>query len=125
MNQFDRYAAEVEGKATAAGIPFVTVLLPTRAQAAMISVGEWPAGYDPYKVGREVKAVITRHGGTYIDILPEFRSVPNPEKGYFPVDGHLNADGHATIGRLLARAFSTGPAPLFQQAELARNEPKP
>lgn len=125
MNQFDRYAADVEGKAKAAGVPFVTVLLPTRAQAAMISMGEWPAGYDPYKDGREVQAVITRHGGTYIDILPEFRSVPNPEHGYFPVDGHLNADGHAMVGHLLAKALTTGASPAFPATELAQNEPNP
>jgi hypothetical protein len=125
MDQFDRYAADVELKAKAAGVPFVTVLLPTRAQAAMISMGEWPAGYDPYKVGAEVQAVITRHGGTYIDILPEFRSVPGPEMGYFPVDGHLNAEGHATAGRLLAKSLTTGVSPVFQAAELAQNEPAP
>lgn len=124
MSQFDRDAGEVEQKANAAGVPLVTVLLPTRAQAAMISMGEWPAGYDPYKVGADVQAVITRHGGTYIDILPEFRPIPNPEKGYFPVDSHLNADGHAMVGHMLAKALTNGQNPVFPPAELAQNEPR-
>ena len=123
MDQFDIYAADMQAKAKAAGVPLVTVLLPTRAQAAMISMGEWPTGYDPYKVSADVRTSITRHGGTYIDILPEFRSIPNPHKGYFPVDGHLNADGHAMVGQLLANALTTGSAPMFQGAELAQNEP--
>jgi hypothetical protein len=63
--------------------------------------GEWPKGFDPYKVGNEVSSIIASHGGTYIDILSEFRTVPNPQRGYFALDGHPNAFGHATIARIL------------------------
>jgi hypothetical protein len=48
MLQFDDYSAEIAARAKAARVPLVAVLLPSRAQAAMISMGEWPDGYDPF-----------------------------------------------------------------------------
>jgi len=107
-NDFDRYAAEIEEQAGSVGVPLVAVQVPTRAQAAMISMGEWPEGYDPYKIDHEVKAVIQAHGGVYLDIFPSFRSIPNPESHYMPVDGHPDADGHAMIAALIARQLSGG-----------------
>ena len=60
-----------------AGIPLVAVLVPDRTQAAMISMmDECPKGFDPYKLGNELRSIIVSHGGTYIDILPEFRTYP-------------------------------------------------
>ena len=55
LAEFDKQAADVEGQARAAGIPFVAVLVPERAQAALISNGEWPAGYDPFKIDDQLR----------------------------------------------------------------------
>jgi hypothetical protein len=111
LHEFDYYVGEIEARARAAGVPLVVVLVPDRAQAAMISMGEWPAGYDPYKLGEEVRTIVVSHGGTYIDILPDFRNIPNPEQYYLPVDGHPNAEGHAIIAGLLARELTSGAIP--------------
>jgi len=117
LRDYDTYAANIEGQASAAGIPLVAVLVPERAQAAMISMGEWPAGYNPYKLDDELRPLITRHGGTYIDILPGFRDIPNPEQYYYPVDGHPNADGNRIISGLLANVLTGGAVPALQVAE--------
>jgi hypothetical protein len=114
LRNFQIDATEFESQAKAAGVPFVAVLVPNRAQAAMVSMGEWPAGYDPYKLDDELRAIIVSHGGTYIDILPDFRKIPNPEQHYFPVDGHPDADGHALISSLLARALTSGAVPALK-----------
>jgi hypothetical protein len=108
LRQFVIDAANIEGQARAAGIPVVVALVPNRAEAAMISMGQWPAGFDPYKLDTELRSIITSHGGTYIDILPDFRGVPNSERYYFPVDGHPDPDGHAMIAEMLARELTTG-----------------
>jgi hypothetical protein len=111
---FDKDVADIAGKSKAAGVPLVVVLLPNRAQAAMISMGEWPAGYDPYKLSDEVRSIVVTNGGTYADILPDYRGIPNPEQGYFPKDGHPNAKGHATIARLIARELTSGAVPALR-----------
>jgi hypothetical protein len=80
LARLDAFAAGIEGQAKAAGVPIIVTLVPNRAQAAMISMGKWPAGYDPYKLGEEVREIVTSNGGTYIDILHDFRAIPNPEQ---------------------------------------------
>jgi hypothetical protein len=116
LAEFDRLAGQVEGEAKAAGIPFVAVLVPERAQAAMISMGDWPAGYDPFKLDNELRSIIESHGGTYFDVLPEYRQFGAPEKDYFPVDGHPDAKGHAMISELLAKGLTDGPVPALRVA---------
>jgi hypothetical protein len=112
IKEFDSSAANIEGQAHKAGVPLVAVLIPDRTQAAMISLmGEWPEGFDPYKLDNELRSIVVRHGGTYIDILPDFRTIPDPQLGYFAVDGHPNANGHATIARLLSKKLVDGAVP--------------
>jgi hypothetical protein len=126
LRQFDGVAAEIEGRARAAGVPLVAVFVPNRAQAAMISLGEWPSQYDPYKIGNEVGTIIAAHGGTYVDILPDFRTVPNPEKYYLPIDGHPTAQGQALISTLLARELTSGAVPALQavkQSQISMERP--
>jgi hypothetical protein len=77
----------------------------------LISRGEWPPEIDPYRLDDELRCIIVSHGGVYLDVLQEFRLVANPERGYLPVDGHPNADGHATIAKLLAQALTSGAVP--------------
>jgi hypothetical protein len=119
LKQFDAYDEEMNSRATADGVPFVVVLVPTRAQASLISMGEWPVGYDPYKFNDELDFSITSKGGTYINILPEFRTVPNPERYYFPVDGHPDADGHRIISEMLAQGLTNGAIPALRATSTA------
>jgi hypothetical protein len=120
---FDTYAADIEGRARAAGVPLAVVLVPWRVQAAMLGMGEFPKGYNPYKLDDEMRSIVATHGGIYIDILPDFRTIPNPEQNYFPVDGHPDVDGHAMIAGFLAKALINGTVPGFSipaQAQVAQ-----
>jgi hypothetical protein len=114
LQQVDADAADMEGRAKAAGVPFVSVLLPLDAQAAMISSGEWPQGYDPYKLDDEMRSIITSHGGIYADILPGFRDIRNPGQYFMPVDGHINPGGHELVTRLLAKTLTNGAVPALR-----------
>jgi hypothetical protein len=105
---------QFESRTRAAGIPLVAVYIPSRAQAAMISVGTWPADFDPYKLNEQLREIIVSHGGTYIDISPDFRDIPHPERYYFPVDGHPNVDGHALLTYLLTQALTGGAVPALK-----------
>jgi hypothetical protein len=114
LGEFDSDTKEVASRAKAAGVPLAAVLVPNRAQAAMISMGQWPQGYDPYKLNEAVRSTIVRHGGIYIDIMPGFRGIANPERDYYPVDGHPDAGGHAMIAALLANGLTNGAVPALR-----------
>jgi hypothetical protein len=105
LKQFDSDAEDIESRAQANGVPVVVALVPNREQAALLSVGSWPADVDPYRFGNDLKSIVERHGGTYVDILPDYRTAANPEQGYFPVDGHPNVAGHAAIAQMLAKGL--------------------
>ena len=111
LQYFDADVTEIQAKAKAAGVPFVAVLIPNRAQAAMIANGNWPKGYDPYRLDQELRKVIERNGGTYLDILPYYRNIAAPEQNYFPVDGHPDAKGHAVVAELLTKELTKGVIP--------------
>jgi hypothetical protein len=111
IEEFDRRVGEIAERASAAGATLVVVFLPNRPQAAMISRGDWPAGYDPYKLDHELAASVQTHGGIFVDILPGFRSIPRPEQYYLPVDGHPMAAAHAIFSKLLAEGLTGGAVP--------------
>lgn len=124
LSEYEAYFAQIEAKASAAGVPVTAVLIPNRAQATMISMGKWPPRYDPYKLGNELRAVITRHGATYIDILPDFRNVPNAQQYYMPVDGHPYPEGHALLAGIIARELVAADAPQLRAAASISSAPK-
>ncbi len=124
LSDFEKNDESIEKRVKAAGVPMVNVFLPIRVQAAMISMGEWPAGYDPYKLDDDLRSIITSHGGTYIDILPEYRNIPNPEQGYYPYEGHLNPLGHATIAHLLAQQLTSGVIPTLDATTTKPSSPE-
>ena len=113
LTELDTVVGDIGAQAKAAGVPLVVTLLPQRAQAAMVSRGAWPAGFDPYKLDNELRSMVASHGGTYVDILPELRDMPNSEQGFFPVDSHPNARGHAMLTELLTRGLTNGAVPVL------------
>jgi hypothetical protein len=108
LKEFDAYFADIATRAKAAGVPLIVVLLPTRVQAAMLSSGEWPASIDPYGLDDELRPIVVRQGGIYIDILPDFRGIPDAQQGFFPADGHFSPEGHAIISDMLAKELTGG-----------------
>jgi|HubBroStandDraft_1064217.scaffolds.fasta_scaffold03938_3 hypothetical protein len=108
LKEFDGYATQIVGQAKAAKVPVVVTLVPFRPQAAMLSMGKWPVGYDPYKLDDDLRAMFTNQGETYIDILPGFRDIPDSERGFLIVDGHPNAYGNAIFSELMAKGLANG-----------------
>lgn len=123
LENFEGQAEGFEKLAHEAKIPFVAVLIPNRAQAAMIATNSWPPGYDPYKLDDELRALIEDHGGTFVDVLPDFRNEPDPWKNYFPVDGHLNAKGHTMVSQMLAKELAAGDVPSLRTAAPTQSMP--
>ena len=117
LQYFNAELAEIAGLAKNAGVPLVAVFVPNRAQAAMISKGDWPAGYDPFKLKDELRESVVSDGGRFIDILPHYRGIPSPERSFFPVDGHPDANGQTIIFKFLAKELTSGAVPALKATE--------
>jgi hypothetical protein len=115
LANFNDYAASIASQAQAAHVPLVAVLLPMRVQVALQSMHKQPPGVDPSELGSELRHILENHGEVYLDILPGFSTIPDPELGYFSIDGHPNSEGHAVLTSLLARALTSGPVPALHR----------
>ena len=111
LKQYDIYVASIAAKSKAAGIPLVATMIPQRGQSAMLSMGTWPNDVDPNKLNNELRAMVTAHGGIYIDLLPGISKIPNPEQYFLPIDGHPIPAGHAIIANLMASELTSGAVP--------------
>jgi hypothetical protein len=123
LHEFDGYAGTIIAKANAAGLPVIAVFVPDAQLAAIISKGDWPAEDDPFKLDHELGASIIRHGGIYLDILPDYQNDPNSEKGYFRFNGHPDAAGHAKIAKMIAREITSGAVPALRATAQTQTSP--
>jgi hypothetical protein len=122
--EFDRDDLEIESRTAAAGVPLVVSFIPNRLDAALLSAGKWPQGYDPYKLDHELRAIVQRHGGIFIDISASFSNIPNAEQYFLPIDGHLDARGNAIIAGLMAKALIGGNVPGLRIQSQTQADPR-
>lgn len=99
---FAAYIADMADRARGVGVPFVVTALPERAEALLISSGTSPPNLDPFAFGGKLRSLVENHSGVYLDLLSGFRHVPGAERLYYPVDDHLDGQGHAVVAGLLA-----------------------
>jgi hypothetical protein len=119
LQKFGDYVAEMTARAKAAHVPFVFTALPRHAQVVMISRGVAPPGVNPYSFGDQIKAVVEKNGGLYIDILQQFRNVPNVNRTFFPVDQHMTVLGHQLLAQMIAGGLTEGANPVIAPAQSA------
>ncbi len=96
-----------------AGVPLVILAVPSRAQAALLGSSQLPAHVDPFAFGRAIQAIASRHGSGYVDLMGPISSIPNAENLYYPVDGHVTAEGHKVIAQALLQKLQDGSVPAF------------
>jgi hypothetical protein len=111
LHYFEQEFASIAARAKEKNIRIVVVLVPSRGQAALVSRGHWDPQFDPYKLDNDMRQIVVRNGGIYLDILPSYRSIPYAENGFYPVDGHPDADGHSVIAKLLVQQLTGGAIP--------------
>ena len=107
FHDFDVLMKGVSAKARAAGVPFILVTVPQRAQVALAaSHRKLPPGIDPLAFDREIAGIAARYGIDDIDLTPDFARQPNPAADYYyAVDGHINALGSRLVAQAVARRF--------------------
>jgi hypothetical protein len=111
LRELDGYVAEIHRQASDAGVPVAAVFWPNATYAAVLSLDEWPTGIDPFSFDNELRSVFVNRGVIYIDVLPDYRNILNPQAGYLPYDGHPNANGNLTFSALLAKELISGAIP--------------
>jgi hypothetical protein len=99
----DPIIGDMTDKLHAAGVPLIVIAVPSRAEAALLSSPTWPAHVDPFAFGREIEAIASRHGAAYLDLMETFSHIPNAERLYYVVDGHVTSDGHKIIADRLIK----------------------
>jgi hypothetical protein len=92
-------------KMRASGIPFMVVPVPSRAEAALLSSSEWPAGVNPIVFGKTIEEIATNHGAFYVDLMEPFRHIRNSQDLFLVVDGHVSTEGQKIIARELTQAL--------------------
>lgn len=86
-----------------AGVPFMLVLGPQRIQAALLDRAASPGDADPFAIGHALATIAARHDILFADTLEAFAKLPDPEDLFYPVDGHMDGDGHAVFAQFLQR----------------------
>ena len=116
LRQFEIDEEAVKTQAHTEGVPLAVVLLPNRAQAAMLSMGYSQNGFSPYTLDGKLRSIVERDGGIYLDVLPYFREITHAEDYYFLVSAHPNARGTAVMAEFIARELTHGAIPALRVA---------
>ena len=101
----DLLLGEMAEKIHAAGIPFLLMGIPERAQTLMLGAHDLPAGVDPYAFTRRLSEIAAKHGIVYVDALKVFEQVPSHGPLFYVVDGHPTAEAQELMGRAMARTL--------------------
>jgi hypothetical protein len=119
LADFTGHAQGMIQRAHAARIPMAVAFVPNRLQAAMISQGAWPEGFDPYGINRGVQNRVEADGATFIGILPHYAAVPGTEHFYLALDGHPTDIGYRFLAEAIADELTRGAIPRLARAQPA------
>jgi hypothetical protein len=119
LADFDALLGRMAERLSARGVPFVLIFMPQRAQAALLQNHAAIPGVDPAAFGEAIGQIAARHGIQYVDLSPVVGKTPNPGALYYPVDGHLNGEGH----ELLAQGAEQGLAAALPALRSCANGP--
>lgn len=102
----DTLLGEMAKTFRAAGVTFLVIAVPERAQVLMLHQRDLPSGIDPYAFTRELSVIAAKHGILFVDGLKVFAKTPDPDKLFYIVDGHATPLAHQLMGESIASALS-------------------
>jgi hypothetical protein len=112
---FGRYLADARDSAASVGAPLVLLSIPDMSQFDDEMHARTMANYrfrddevDWDRPQRELAAVAAADGVPMLDLLPEFRSMPDRSDLYLRIDTHFTAYGHATTAAAIAWYLEDG-----------------
>jgi hypothetical protein len=111
----DLIIGDMADKLRAAGVPFVVVAIPSRAETALLSSRNLPPHVDPFAFGRQIQAAAAKHGAAYVDVMDAFSRIPKAESLYYAVDGHPAAGAQKVIADQLSKTLQDGIIPALSR----------
>lgn len=109
----DLLIGDMTERTRSAGVSFIVMPVPSRAEAALLSTRHPRPHIDAAAFGHRLENIAAKHGAGYIDLMNAFRSIPQSENLYYVVDGHLTADGQKVLAQSVVRKLLDGSVPAF------------
>jgi hypothetical protein len=113
---FDLVFTDMASRLQKAGIPLLLMAVPSRPQAALLSVNPQPPRTDAFAFSRPLAQIAAKLGVGYLDTLEDFARVPHCDRLFYVVDSHLTGEGNAVVARALVQRCGDGSIPAFKQA---------
>ncbi len=100
---------ELKGAAEKEGAKLAIILIPDQIQVdkelwqkIVSDYNVNPGSYDLSKLNGIIMEFAAAENITAVDLLPEFRKKAETKKLYYPIEAHLNRNGHAMAAEILA-----------------------
>ena len=113
----DLLLGEMAAKIHAAGVPFLVVGVPERAQVLMLDDHDLPKGADAYAFTRRLARIAAKHGILYLDALRSFSETRDREDLFYVVNGHPTARAQRIMGQATARELIAAKLPGFSSCQ--------
>ena len=119
LTEFDQVVGDMSERFQHEGLPFAIVFTPQRIQAALSNPATRPAGVDPEAIDRRIAEIAARHHIIFIDTFENFQRVANPETLFFPVDGHMTAQGHGVAANGMVNGLLSAHVAPFDHCDIS------
>jgi hypothetical protein len=112
VEMFDASVAQIAALAKARSVPFLIVFIPQRAQASLASSRKADPNFHPFAFPALLNTIALRHGAAFVDATREIAPGTPSSRIFYPVNGHINAQGHALASHAIVdRLTSAAMAP--------------
>jgi hypothetical protein len=102
---FDLVLTDMAARFREAGIPLLLMAVPSRPEAALLSVKDPPPHTDGYSFDRTLQAMAAKLNIGYVDGIREFAATPHSDQLFYIVESHITGAGHALLARALVRKY--------------------
>ncbi len=113
LRSYDAMVGTIADRFHAAGVPMALVFVPQRAQAGLAAKVDPPTGIHPLLVNQVLRSIADKHGIAFIDATTSIARSKRVGDNYYPIDGHLNGQGHAVVASAIVDGLIAD-LPLFQ-----------
>ena len=114
---FNLILTKVAANLHQAGIPLILVAVPSREEAALLSVSPRPPQTDPFDFDRRLAVMAAQLNIGFVDSVQEFAREPHSDRHFYYVDLHPDGEGHALIARALVRKCLDGSIPAITEKQ--------